>query len=46
MKVRTELMAGLAISHTSPRSLEKINAINMAANTAVNMHDTSNNYNC
>jgi hypothetical protein len=41
MKVVTELMAGLTTSHTSLRSLENRNAINMAANTAMNMHETS-----
>jgi hypothetical protein len=46
MKVITELTAGLAISHTSLGSLEKRNTINMAAKTAMNMHETSNDYNC
>jgi hypothetical protein len=38
-------MAGLAISHTSLTGLEKRNIINMAANTAMNIHETSNDYN-
>ena len=45
-KVVTELMAGLAISHTSLRSLEKRNAINMAANTIMIIHETPNDCNC
>jgi len=46
MKVVTELMAGLAISHTSLRSLEERNAINMATNTVMIMHEASNDCNC
>jgi hypothetical protein len=46
MKVVTELMAGPAILHTSLWSVEKRNSKNMAANTAMDMHETSNDYNC
>jgi len=46
MKVVTELMAGPAISFTSLRSDEKRNSIHMAVNTAMNMHEISNDYNC
>jgi hypothetical protein len=46
MKVVTELMAGPAISYTSLRSVKERNSINMALNTAMNMHEISNDYNC